>query len=192
MKKLISSTAALSICLCFMLSGCSDSGESAKSSVPPKETSVNDVIEGQLNQQPEATDDKEAEKLPETEPQDADKADGAPDVDLTQMSATMIYAEVYNMLVSPDEYIGKTIRMQGQYYASYDETTKRYYHFVIISDATACCSQGMEFTLNGDYTYPDDYPANDTVIEVTGVFGLYEELGATYCHLTADGITVIE
>ena len=35
------------------------------------------------------------------------------DVDLTTLSSTMVYAEVFNMMMSPDDYIGKTIRMTG-------------------------------------------------------------------------------
>ena len=41
-------------------------------------------------------------------------ADSAPvDLDLTSMSGTMVYSEVYNIMSNPDEYIGKTIRMNG-------------------------------------------------------------------------------
>ena len=32
------------------------------------------------------------------------------------------------------------------------------YHACVIPDATACCAQGIEFTLAGDHRWPDDYP----------------------------------
>lgn len=35
------------------------------------------------------------------------------DVDLTKLSSTMVYSEVYNMMNSPKEYVGKTVRMYG-------------------------------------------------------------------------------
>ena len=54
---------------------------------------------------------------------------------------------------------------------------------VFISDATACCSQGIEFVLTDDYTYPDDYPERGSEICVMGVFDLYEEGTYTYCTL---------
>ena len=35
------------------------------------------------------------------------------DLDLTQLSSTLIYSEVYNMLITPDDYKGKNIKMKG-------------------------------------------------------------------------------
>ena len=53
----------------------------------------------------------------------------------------------------------------------------------MIQDATACCSQGMEFVLNNDYKFPEDYPAEGEDITVTGVFETYKEGEYLYCHL---------
>jgi hypothetical protein len=50
-------------------------------------------------------------------------------------------------------------------------------------DATACCSQGIEFELTDDYVYPDDYPEDGGDICVVGTFDTYEEDGFTYCVL---------
>ena len=41
----------------------------------------------------------------------------------------------------------------------------------------------MEFVLEGDYTYPDDYPELGTEITVIGEFQSYEENGMTWYHL---------
>ena len=105
------------------------------------------------------------------------------DVDLTKLSSTMVYSEVYNMVFYPDDYIGKTVKMQGQFAYYEDPDTKAQYFACIIADATACCSQGLEFVLSGEHTYPDDYPALDTEITVTGTFEMYEEDGFQYCRL---------
>jgi hypothetical protein len=112
-------------------------------------------------------------------------------IDLTKMSSTMTYAEVYNMVTNPNAYIGKTVKMSGPYYVSYFDKTGKYYHAVIIQDATACCQSGLEFVWTGEHKYPDDYPKENTKIEVTGVFGTYDEIGRTYCYLTVDDITVL-
>lgn len=113
------------------------------------------------------------------------------DVDLTKLSSTMVYSEVYNMMSKPEDYVGKTIKIEGTYYASYWKDTGKYYHCVLISDATACCQNGIEFVWDDNtHIYPDEYPPDNTVIELTGVFGLYEEKGETYCYLKTDDITV--
>ena len=47
------------------------------------------------------------------------------DIDLTNLSATVVYSEVYDMMMMPDQYIGKTIKMDGTYSAFYDEATDK-------------------------------------------------------------------
>lgn len=103
------------------------------------------------------------------------------DVDLTKLSSTMVYAEVYNMLVFPDEYLGKLVRMNGVF--AYGEGEGRYYFACIISDATACCSQGIEFVLKDGRKFPDEYPSVGTEITVVGVFDTYYEGTYRYCQL---------
>lgn len=105
------------------------------------------------------------------------------DVDLTALSSTMVYSEVYNMMVAPDKYIGKTVRMRGQFALYEDTESSARYFACIIADATACCSQGLEFVLTGEHTYPKDYPELGSEITVTGIFELYEENGLQYCRL---------
>ncbi|MCR5403637.1 MAG: hypothetical protein K6E91_07455 [Butyrivibrio sp.] len=104
-------------------------------------------------------------------------------VDLTALSSTMVYSEVYNMMYYPENYVGKTVKMSGLYAVYHDESTDRYYHACIISDATACCSQGIEFELTDDYKYPDDYPEEGDQICVEGLFDTYKEGEYTYCTL---------
>ncbi|MBC5999125.1 hypothetical protein H8876_03815 [Clostridiales Family XIII bacterium BX16] len=57
------------------------------------------------------------------------------------------------------------------------------YYACIIQDALACCTQGLEFVLAGEHTYPDDYPKEGEEITVTGIFDTYEEDGFKYCQL---------
>lgn len=113
------------------------------------------------------------------------KSEGV-DVDLTLMGSDLVYATVYQMMSKPEEYEGKTIRIEGKYYASYYPITDKYYNYCLIADAAACCSQGLEFELGGGAVYPDGYPEDQSEVIVTGVFETYtEEAGQTfyYCRL---------
>ena len=111
---------------------------------------------------------------------------GKVDVDLTVLSSTMVYSEVYNMMMTPENYIGKVVRMNGLCSTfesvAVDGQEARVYYTCIIFDATACCSQGIEFVLAGD-TGAEAYPPVDTEITVTGTFQTYDENGILYCHL---------
>lgn len=134
------------------------------------------------NTENQETQTPEPSTKPDTTLIPADSADGV-DVDLTALSSTMVYSEVYNMMVSPEQYIGKTVKMDGLFAYYHDEATGNYYFACIIQDATACCAQGIEFVLTEDYVYPDDYPEVDEEICVVGVFDTYQEGDYTYCTL---------
>ena len=117
------------------------------------------------------------------------------DVDLTSMSGTMVFAEVYQMMMHPDDYIGKIIKIRGIYYSSYYAPMDTHYFFVVVSDATACCSQGIEFVWDDNsHYYPDAYPAEESEIEITGVFEAYKDDGDEniYYHLLTDDIVQIK
>jgi hypothetical protein len=105
------------------------------------------------------------------------------DVDLTVMSATMVYSVVYSMVTEPSSYEGKMIKMDGIFDVYTDERTGKNYYACIIQDATKCCSSGIEFELEEERIYPDEYPENGSFITVSGVFETYEEDGILYCTL---------
>lgn len=105
------------------------------------------------------------------------------DVDLTTMSSILVYSEVYNMVFYPEKYVGKTVRMKGTNSVYYDEAQGKYYFACFISDATACCSQGIEYQLKEEYAIPDDYPEDGVDVCVEGLFDTYYEGDYLYCTL---------
>ena len=196
------------IIICFLLlaavtlSGCS--GDKSNRSLHERTTTSNTV--GQvMEQQIARTDEDGAEQTPETaadaktaeEPvlqqPDAAMQNGAVeldplpesdvDVDLTKMNSTMVYARVLNLLMNPETYVGMTVRMSGKLARYEDPESGAEYFACIIPDATACCSQGIEFVRKGVYRYPEDYPALDDEVVVEGVLEIYEENGLKYIHL---------
>lgn len=100
------------------------------------------------------------------------------DVDLTQMSSTMVYSEVLNIMQEPSKYLGKVVRMNGTVQVYTDPNTGITYRTCIIQDATACCAQGIEFELGDGSTVE----TGDEVI-ITGVFDTYMEGKYMYCTL---------
>ena len=105
------------------------------------------------------------------------------DVDLSVMSGTIAYSQVYDMLYNPSRYEGKIVKMQEPFSAFYSNETKLYYPAVIIKDATACCSQGIEFVLYGNPDYPFGYPEAGSTITIVGEFEIYYEGSDRFCHL---------
>ncbi len=98
-----------------------------------------------------------------------------PDIDLTRMTATMIYSTVFQFLIDWESYEGKIIKIQGVYTPFFRQETNRIYHDVVIQDATACCKEGLEFVWDDGKHAEEEYPSSGTEIIVTGVFEQYYE-----------------
>ena len=118
----------------------------------------------------------------------SDASENTPvDLDLTQLSSTMVYAEVFNMMYTPEDYVGRTVRMEGTLAVWHDTERERYYYTCIVEDATACCAQGVEFVWDGHT--PEEYPPEGSRVQVVGTFGTYEEDGFQYCQLEQAELT---
>ena len=98
-------------------------------------------------------------------------------LDLTKQSSTVVYSQVFNMMLEPESFVGKKIRLNGIATALHDEEENKDYFACIVMDATACCAQGIEFELPPDMQNPEFYPKDGEEIVVTGVFEMYETHG---------------
>ena len=173
-----------------LMTGCNEGG-GPKSRMTAQTTGIRDVIESQMSKEAgnvASASEETTSAAPETESQteqSSKSSDGnSVDFDLTNLGPDILYAEVYSMMVFPDQYLGRTIKVAGIFTVYYDEALDKYHFACFVSDAAACCQQGIEFILDGDKAYPSDYPQEGAEITVTGVFGTYEEDGNTYWALT--------
>ncbi|MBQ7171750.1 MAG: hypothetical protein IJR89_05685 [Clostridia bacterium] len=199
MKRLLSPLLLLALLLAF--AGCAPS-ERAASPVPARQgKTVGEILAGakETNAPTTPAAPSESESSPEPEPETdapAETENSVPvtapvpavtakkrtcDLDLTVLGSTMVYSKVYDMMQYPSSYLGKTIRMRGLFAVA--EGEDRNYYACLIADATACCSQGIEFVLPASCRYPQDYPALGSEITVVGVFDVYSEGGNRYCQL---------
>ncbi len=177
------------------------SGAGGRDVTSPSATTVSDVLEQRI-----AEEDNAEGAGAETDPEEIvvpfdETNEGAPepedvseieelvsstegvDVDLTVLSSIMVYSQVFDMIGKPDRYLGKTVKMTGMYSDYYDEVNDIFYAACIIQDATACCSQGIEFVLSDEYSYPEDYPEYGDTVTVVGEFDTYIDGGYVYCTL---------
>lgn len=184
MKRII--TAVLLAALALPLVSC------GADEAPPEGRNVNEVLRNGLEAkdadtavtavaapEPSGT---EAGKKPEKKAEENGSPSSDVDVDLSLMSDVMVYSELYEIIAHSDDYLGKTFRMHGTF-AVYEGDGNTYFA-CLVSDVTACCSQGLEFVLaDGSLVYPDDYPGVGAEITVSGVFDTYREGQYSYCRL---------
>ncbi len=167
-----------SVAIFFCGCGSSDSTHTEASNLV--EDTINEQIENETNSTETDTDQTAQGETTMSSDDSIDTSNA--DIDLTKMSSDLVYASVYNIMVSPDSYVGHTIKMNGEASIYTDSSTGTSYAAIIISDATACCSQGIEFQLSGDYVCPDGYPSEGKNVTIFGTLETYEENGYTYIH----------
>ena len=175
----------LSLCLMAFGAACGDDSSDSRGNNSTSPT-VNDVLEQGMEEAGSEDSEERQSGVSENAPAPEEISDDATlsttegiDIDLTSISSTMVYSEVYNMMMTPEDYIGKIVKMSGTYATYHDDATGNDYYACIIQDATACCTQGMEFVL-ADGNYPTEV---GTEVTVSGVFDIYTEGEAQYCTL---------
>ena len=67
------------------------------------------------------------------------------EIDLSKMNADLAYAFIFQIVVEPEKYEGKTVRMTGTFETFYDNEPYGRHDYCIITDVLACCAQGLEF-----------------------------------------------
>lgn len=102
----------LAACMTLSLCACGkDSEKDAGNDTPSSDVEVSAPTESIPAPNEQETPDEQ--QTPEEPEQTQTSADGV-DVDLTVLSSTMVYSEVYNMLYNdPAHYFGKTVKARG-------------------------------------------------------------------------------
>jgi len=174
-------TALMISYILLQLCGCSGSNSVSHGGGNTSKT-VTDVLNSEMaandSQDTETETESETEEESITQEESIAFATEGVDLDLSVLSGNMVYTQVYNLLVYPDDYIGKTIRMSGEMSVLELEETGKTYYSCLIYDATACCAKGIEFVLADG-----NYPESGTPIIVQGTFDTYLENGNTYIQL---------
>ncbi len=97
------------------------------------------------------------------------------DLDLTKANYNIVSSIAVDIMFDPEKYAGKKMKISGLYYSSVYEDQR--FYSVLIWDATGCCPTGFDFIPPATMTYPDDFPANDEKITVTGLLDFIKKDG---------------
>lgn len=114
-----------------------------------------------------------------------------PHMDLSDMSYTMAYAQVYSMVMAPKRHQGETLKIKGSYYG-FQTQEGQDVHLILIIDEAGCCEVGMEFRITGNLAWPQDYPPNNSIILLTGLMDIIHHGDNPYPLLVANEIQVVK
>ncbi len=106
------------------------------------------------------------------------------DVDLTTLNKIMMYGKINDMVFNADDYVGKTVKMTGNFDVYYDEKSNTHYFSCQVPDPSACCVQGIEFVHKDNLVYPDDYPEIGNKITIMGDYSIIDAGQYEYISIT--------
>lgn len=159
------------------------------------------TIEPSQNTSSEMTDRSEYDGVPNSLSEDADQSHTVSgnselievDIDLTGFNANMLYAEVYNMTMSPKDYNGKMIKLNDEFARfpkDVDEngnpTSDEEIFVCIISDAMACCATGVEFIPEKESSFWTSCPEEGNKITVTGICDIFPDESGWFTVIQLD------
>ena len=112
--------------------------------------------------------------------------------DVVELEEDMFIAQLNDIYLNSDEYLGKTIKYEGMFTWWYLDETNMPYYLVYRDSPGGCC--GTDGKAAFEVVWPDGsdkaYPNENDWCEVIGTLGSYEEDGYSYLHIILDSLTV--
>jgi putative membrane protein len=106
-------------------------------------------------------------------------------IDITEKMYVTYINEIYT---NTEDYIGKTIKIEGMFAAQFIEETGNTYYYVYRTGPGCCGNDGS--MCGFEFTYGGPMPAENDWIEVVGKLRTYTEGEYTYLTLDAETVTV--
>jgi hypothetical protein len=111
---------------------------------------------------------------------------------IIEIKEKMFIAQINDVYLNPEDYIGKTIKLEGLFKAEQYVENAPPYCFVLRYGPGCCGSDG-----NAGFEVAWDkqdklYPNDDDWVEAVGVLATYEEDGYPYLYLALSSLTVLD
>jgi uncharacterized membrane protein YcgQ (UPF0703/DUF1980 family) len=111
---------------------------------------------------------------------------------LLEIKEKMFIAQTNDVYLNPEDYLGKTIKLEGIFQTQSYSSTEPPYYFVI-RYGPGCCGNDGNAGFEVMWEQEDAiYPAENDWVEVIGVLGAYEEDGYPYICINLSSLKVLE
>jgi uncharacterized membrane protein YcgQ (UPF0703/DUF1980 family) len=109
--------------------------------------------------------------------------------DIVEIGEKMFIAQVNDIYLNADDYLGKKIKLEGVFKQS---TGEEPYYFVIRYGPGCCGNDGLVgFEVAWDKGKAQAYPADDSWVEAEGVLKSYEEEGYQLSYIDLTSLNVL-
>jgi uncharacterized membrane protein YcgQ (UPF0703/DUF1980 family) len=114
---------------------------------------------------------------------------------VVEIKEKMFIAQTNDVYLNPEDYMGKTVKLEGMFKSYSSQDYGASYCFVI-RYGPGCCgndgSAGFEVAWDGETAAEHPYPDEDAWVEAVGVLKSYEEDGFPYLYLSLSSLNVQE
>jgi uncharacterized membrane protein YcgQ (UPF0703/DUF1980 family) len=120
---------------------------------------------------------------------------------VVEIKEKMFIAQTNDIYLNAEDYLGKTIKLQGLFKKEQYEGSDTAYCFVIRYGPGCCGNDGNagfevawepKVPLDERWTLKAPYPAPDDWVEATGALKTYEEDGFPYLYIALTSLTVLD
>ena len=105
-------------------------------------------------------------------------------LDFTKMNYNIASGVMFDMMISPQKYKNKTMKIHGQFYTDTHDGKRMF--AILIWDLTGCCPSGMTLVPLSGMKYPSDFPKPDEYVTVTGTLEIFNFEGEDAVYLVAE------
>ena len=108
---------------------------------------------------------------------------------IIEIKEKMFISQVNDIYINKEDYLGKTIKIEGifsEYY--YDVTDKTYYY--VMRYGPGCC--GDDGNVGFEVLWEQTYPKLNDWVEAVGVLELYQEMDSEYLRLRLTSLKVLD
>jgi uncharacterized protein YcfL len=107
---------------------------------------------------------------------------------VVEISEKLFIAQTNDIYYNPEEYLGKTVKLEGIFSAYTSPETGAVYYSVLRYGPGCCGNDGYA---GFEVLWDGDYPNNDDWVEAAGVLEEYVENGFAYLRLSLTSLTVL-
>ncbi|MDF2544365.1 MAG: hypothetical protein K0S47_4083 [Herbinix sp.] len=111
------------------------------------------------------------------------------DSDTVYIKEKMFVAQINDIYINYEDYIGKTVQLEGIFDEEYNSETDTTYRYVY-RYGPGCC--GTDANAGFEVVWDGDYPKINDWVNAIGVLETYEENGTSYLQLRLSELTVLE
>jgi len=123
-----------------------------------------------------------------SDPKQEDAQFQTADSEVVEIKEKMFVTQANDVYINTEDYLGKTIQLEGMFDQYTDETTGKIYYSVF-RYGPGCC--GYDANAGFEVIWDGEYPNVNDWVQAVGILEIYEEAGSKFLRLKLSQLNVL-